>query len=242
MKKVLLVWMLFLSANQVVYSQKSITIPWKGMYVIQDSGTQIKGDCIFCHPENMPDRIILDSTRKMVARRTSNPLGYTYYEWRNKEYTKTYQEIQLPRFNFRSASYFTDSGSYSPKEKNSFVNDFISYYRTPVNKKEPYNGVWTAELIQVKLGQTASDSMVSKYPMLKDSINHRAHLWFEVNFYENGKIKSMGTIMFPGKDVNKSIENSPHPTYRYRIGLWLFFDSRGKQYQKQHIQKPLKVY
>jgi hypothetical protein len=241
MKNQIFVLLLTFAVTQTVYSQKTITIPWKGMYVIQDSGTKILGDCVFCFPENMPDRIILDSTRKMIARRTSNPFGFTYYEWKNKEYTKTYQEIQLPCFNFKSASNFTDSGSFSPKEKNTFINDFISYYRTPYNKKEPYNGLWTAEKVQIQLKQHATDSMVNRYQFLKDSIRHGAHLWTEINFYENGKIKSMGTIMFPGSGALKKNDSKPHSAYRYKIGLWLYYDFKGRQYKKDNIQKPIKI-
>ena len=229
------------TSSSAVFAQKNVPIPWKGMYIIQDSGALIHSDCLFCNPETMKDRILLDSTKKMIARRTSNPYGYTYYEWRNKEYSKTYEEIQVWPLKFKSAQYITDSGTYSPKEKNTFTNSYISYFRAPYNKKEPYNGKWTADRIQIQLTQRATDSIAKLYNNLKDSIGNGAILWSELNFHENGKIKSTGIIMFPGMGLKKKHEMKTPSTIRYKIGLWLYYDGSGRLYYKDYILKPIKT-
>lgn len=241
MKRSLVLLIFTALASLSLFAQKKVTIPWKGIYIIQDSGVKITGDCIFCNPESMPNRIILDSTKRMVARKTSHPFGYSYYEWRNKDYSKSYQEFQLLHVNFKSASYFTDSGHFDPKEKNTFVNSYLSYFRNPLNKKEPHNGTYTADRIQIQCNQRAADSLLNRYPNLKDSIRHGARFWYEFNFYENGHLKSNGIVLISRLENLGNYERAKPLVLRYKIGLWLYYDARGIQNHKDFILKPLRT-
>jgi hypothetical protein len=234
-----------LTSSLVVFGQNTM-IPWKGLYIIQDG--QIKeGDCIFCNPETMPDRIVLDSSKKMIAKRTGNPLGYTYYEWKNKAYTKTYEEIQIRPLKYRSTTYYTDSGQVRPPEKNTFNGGWHFYFRFPTNTKQRYNGLWIAEKIRVELSKQATDSLLASHKYLKGKLLIGTKFWTELTFYENGKLQSSGTLITGLKESSQGSKDKEltdqlnTPENQFRIGLWTYYDANGQLNNQETITTIRKV-
>jgi len=225
-----------------VVGQQSPKTLVNGFYVIQDSGKVKNSDCIFCNPSSMPDRIVLDSNYRMVARKVSHPMGYTYYEWRNKENTKTYEEIHL--YNYRKSTYYSDSGSFSSPEKNTFISSHVGYSMAQKNNKQAYNGLWKALKIKIQLNKKATDSIIELYKISKDMIVEKTKIWNEVIFHETGKIKSSG-VMITGlkeKEENRVDNlrlpiNNHGPINQYKIGLWYYYNEKGNLYYKEHILK-----
>lgn len=208
------------------FGQHADPVPVNGYYIIQEKVTFKKGDSVFCNPETMPDRIILDSSKKMIAKKVSNPLGYTYYEWRNKEHTRTYEEIYIPGLKFKQVVYFTDSGSVRPQDKNSLRSGWTYYFRTMPNPKQRYNGLWIAEKIRVELSKQDSDSILELHKYLKGKVMRGTAFWTELNFYENGKLASTGTLITGLKVGN--IENARTPDNQFRVGLWAYYETNGQ--------------
>lgn len=242
--RLLLLTSIVLLGSLMAIGQPSKKTKVKGYTILQDSGIVKSNDCIFCSPETMPDRIVLDSTNRMVARKISNTLGYTYYEWRNKKYTKTYEEIQLPKYKFKHATYYTDSGTINPPEKNTNNPSYIAYSMAPPNYKKPYYGVWKAEKVQIQLSQSASDSVLKLYNVYKGMITKKTSTWHEINFNENGNLKSNGLVIIDLKETeaskNETIplqDNYRKPPNRFKIGSWQYFNEKGNPSHREQILK-----
>ena len=226
----------------VVLGQPSKRTFVNGFYILQDSGIVKKNDCVFCNPETMPDRIVLDSNLKMVARKMSNPMGYTYYEWRNKQHTKTYEEIFLHKYDFLKSTYYTDSGSFSPPNKNKHLSSWVHYSLASYNNKQPFNGVWKAIRVETELSHHASDSVFNLYKIPKDQITKGTKIWDVLNFNESGTIKSYGLIVtgVKEKDANKEgvialPANARRPIIQYKIGVWHYCGDKGQKTFKENI-------
>ncbi|MES2558623.1 MAG: hypothetical protein V4590_02715 [Bacteroidota bacterium] len=228
-----LILLVVLTTTLVAFGQQTNPVFVNGFYIIQEKMAFKKGDCIFCNPETMPDRIILDSSKKMIAKKTSNPLGYTYYEWRNKEHTRTYEEIQIPGLKFKQVAYFTDSGSVRPPDKNSLKSGWIFYFRTMPNPKQRYNGLWIAEKVRVELSKQASDSILALHQYLKGKVLPGTEFWTELNFYENGKLASTGTLITGLKEG--SLEQKKTPDNQFRIGPWSYYEASGQLNNRETI-------
>lgn len=215
-----------------------------GLYILQDSGIVSSNDCIFCNPETMPDRIVLDSTYRMVARKMSNHFGYTYYEWRGKNYSKSFEIIFLHKYNFLSTTHFENGTSFSPPEKNNHMSSFISYSLLPHNKKQAYNGEHKAINIRIQLSKKSEDSILKLYHVPKEMIQEKTKLWDVLYFNENGQIKSFG-ILITGLKEKESKEKASTssqfkdftPPAQYKIGIWQYCNDNGKNIFKENIKE-----
>lgn len=233
------------------FAQQSELIPVNGYYIIQNKPAFKKGDCIFCNPETMPDRIILDSTKKMIAKKVSNPLGYTYYEWRNTLPTpnapKSYEEILIRSLKFKYVGYYTDSGKVFPQDKNTSQPNWVFYFLGPTNLKQRYNGLWIAEKVRVQLSKQATDSMLVLYQSVKGKMLPGTQFWTELNFYENGKLQSTGNVITGLKessqvDKQKELSDQIHtPDNQFRIGAWTYYHATGELNNKETITPMRKV-
>ena len=184
----------YLVFNQAC-AQRTEPVFSEGYYIIQDKIPFKKGNCIFCNTETMPDRIVLDSAKKMIAKKVSNPFGYVYYEWKRKDGFKTFQDIVISSENYRDYTYFTDSGHVRPNEKNSFNggNASIDYFRGYPNPKKRYYGFNIAQKIRVVVSSQATDSIVKLYKLPKHKLLPQTKWWIEFNFYENPTSLSSNT-------------------------------------------------
>lgn len=236
-----------LTSLAAAFAQNTDMVAEKGFFIIQKPAFK-KGDCIFCNHETMPDRIVLDSTKKMIAKKVSNPLGYTYYEWRNISDRITYQEIQIPSLKYKLVTYYTDSGQVSPPEKNTFTNHgWVFYFRGPTNLKQKYNGLWIAEKVRVQLSKQATDSLLVLYKSVKGKVLPGTKFWTELNFYENGKLQSTGTVITGLKessqvDKQKELSDQLHaPDNQFRIGAWTYYHATGELNNQETISPMRKV-
>jgi len=236
---------LFICLNTLfVLGQPSKQKRVKGYYILQDSGKVSSNDCVFCNPETMPDRIVLDSTYRMVARKINNPFGYTYYEWRGNNYGKSYEIIFLHKYNFLHTTYFENGSSSSPPEKNRFMSSFIEYSLLPYNKKQAYNGEHKAISIRIQLSKNTADSILKLYHIPKEMIQEKTKLWDMLDFNENGNIKSFGILITGLKEKeSKDRENTSSqfrdftPPARYKIGIWQYCNDNGKNIFKENIKE-----
>lgn len=212
----------------------------KGYYVLQDSGKISSNDCVFCDPETMPDRIILDSTYRMVARKINTAFGYTYYEWRNTNYTKSFQEIYVSKYNFLESCSLTNEGNICAPEKNNNKSSHIAFELESFNKKKPYNGIWKAKTIKIQVDKKASDSILKLYHVPKAKISDKTKIWDVIKINENGQIKSAG-LQISG--IKETQENAPspfkdrQPNYYYKIGFWQYYNDLGKKTFKENIKE-----
>ena len=208
MKNLILVFVIFFSL--VANGQDTTSLPYhyKGVaFIIKDSGgINDIGDCIFCNPEIMNDRILLDTTKTMLTRKTSNPLGYIYYEWRSPKHNKTYEEIFLKELNFKTMMFYSDSGATIEQRTYCSVPYTVFYYE---------NKLQTIEKIRIQFNQQATDSLIKTHNISQERILNVTRFWTEVNFYDNGKIKSTGIIVTGMKNMDK-------------IGTWLYYNSKGQ--------------
>jgi hypothetical protein len=237
-RTLLLVAALFVS--RVVLGQHTEPVAANGYFVIQDKVAFKKGDSVFCNPATMPDRIILDSSKKMIAKKVSNPMGYTYYEWRNKEHTRTYEEINIPGLKLKQVIYFTDSGSIRPVEKNSVRSCWTYYFRAMPNPQQRYNGLWIAEKVRVELTKPETDSILDVHKYLKGKVMRGTEFWTELNFYENGKLASTGTVITGLKEGNAE-STQKTPENEFRVGQWTYYEVNGQLNQKEIITTIRKV-
>ncbi|MES2780615.1 MAG: hypothetical protein V4651_12020 [Bacteroidota bacterium] len=224
-----------LITSLIGFGQNTDLIPVNGFYIIQERVTFKKGDCVFCNPETMPDRIILDSSKKMIAKRTGNPLGYTYYEWRNRgNDRRSYEEIYIQSLKYKSVSYFTDSGIVRPPEKNtSRYNDWVYYFIGSPNSKQRYNGLWIAKKVRVELSKQTTDSLMTMHKYLKGKVLVGTKFWTELNFYENGKLQSTGTLITGLKEGSTDQANTPDN--QFSVGLWTYYEINGQLNQTETI-------
>lgn len=241
MKRLLIVLSFLPTAGTPVSAQSSEPVPANGFYVIQPKVTFKKGDAVFCNPATMPDRIILDSSKKMIAKRTGFPMGYTYYEWRRKDGFKTYEEISIPTAGYIASVYFTDSGDIRPASKNSVNGAAIDYYKTMPNPRFRYNGFNIARQVYVPVGVQSTDSLVRRFNIPTAKITSQTIWYAFVSFYENGNIQSTGTVVTnlkvpetvakPGSPgiINSTARN------RFKIGEWIYYDERGYELNKEVI-------
>lgn len=238
----LLLLIFVLSFSIQLTAQNADLIAVNGFYIIQEKIPFKKGDSVFCNPATMPDRIILDSAKKMIVKKTSNPLGYTYYEWRNKNNNlKTYEEIQIPYLKLKHATYYTDSGIVNPPDKNTFTPFCADYFRGPTNIKQKYNGLWIAERIRVSLSKQAVDSLLILYKSLKGKLLIGTKFWTELNFYENGKLQSTGILITGLKESTQNtkekelIDQMHAPENQFRIGVWRYYETSGELNNQETI-------
>lgn len=232
-----ILFILTLSAN-CLYAQTTDPIWVNDYYVIQPKITFKKTDAVFSNPSAMPDRIILDSTKRMVAKKVSFPFGYTYYEWKRKDGFKTYEEIHIPSVGYRKCKYFTDTGDVEPPSKNS-LNASIDYFRSMPNPKFRYNGFNIAEKIYISLNKQTVDSFVTQYKISKAKLLPKTIWYSTFFFYENGHIKSTGILVTDLKEANLStkgsgiIENTTQN--QFKLGEWLYYDEQGNLMNKEVI-------
>lgn len=207
------IWVLtlILTISLTVCGQDTTAIHHKGLFFIKDSGsvTNDIGDCIFCNPEIMTDRILLDSIKTMIARKTSSHLGYVYNEWRSSKYNKTYEEIHFPSLDFKMATYFSDLGETIEQITNSSSSYSLLYSD---------NRSKTVNRVRVQLSSQSADSLVRVFNIPKDKIFSDTKFWTEINFNENGEIESTGIIVTAIREVENNI---------YKIGTWSYYNSAG---------------
>lgn len=229
-----------------VWSQKAEPIYVNGFYIIQDKVPYKKGDCLFCNPATMPDRIVLDSAKKMIAKKTTFPDGYTYYEWRKTNYEKSYEEIQINSRQFKDITFYTDSGP-SRKPPQGFTGFWTFYFRYATNTKQRYNGLYIAEKVRFEITQRERDSLLVVYKSLKSKITKGTQFWMEYNFYENGKLKSSGITITGVKETASNSEEIPNmdsiktPENVYRIGPWAYYETSGEPNSKEVIYPIRKI-
>jgi hypothetical protein len=236
----------FLLLHYLVWSQTE-PIKWNNYYVIQKGGNLQKESCIFCNPETMPDRIVLDSSKRMIGKKSSNPYGYTYYEWRNQKYQKSYEEIRIDFLHYSKATYFTDSGQVRVIGKNSYSQGEVFYLREYYNPQKRYNGEWIAERVIVDFSPAQCDSFYKLYKIPQTMITLKTKCHYELSFYKNGHIKSFGTIITNLRqphatgakdqftDTPQTMDN------RYRIGYWRYFDEQGLLMQEETFLQLRKI-
>ncbi len=226
MKKLILIFVLFFSL--VANGQDTISLPYKLLpypyndvaFMIKDSGeiTNDIKDCILCNPEIMNDRILLDTTKTMISRKTSNPLGYIYYDWRSPKRSKTYEEIFLKELNFKTMIFYSDSGATIEQRTYCSVPYTIFYYE---------NNLQTIEKIRIQFNQQSTDSLIKTYNISRERILDVTRFWTEVNFYDNGEIKSTGIIITGMKNLNED---------EYKVGRWMYYNSKGQFINKDTIE------
>lgn len=200
----------------LVYGQSdTVNLFYNGLTMVTDNPfSNSLGDCIFCNPEIMQDRILLDSTKTMIARKKSNPFGFTYYEWRNKDHSKTFEQLNFPFLNFQSIIFYSDSGAIIEQRSES-SNPFQVFYS---------NNHWsTIKKIRIRLTDQASDSIIKQYSLPQNLVNSiykygSMRLWQEINFYFNGNLKSSGTFIL-----------SQYGTFsNCKIGKWFYYSENGE--------------
>jgi hypothetical protein len=218
----LLFLLLFLSS-----SSQSITHQVGPYYVIQDSTAALRRDCLFCDPATMPDRMILDSTHRMIARKVSHPFGYTYYEWRDPNYEKSMEQITYRPFLMAYTQYYQQGKSLDTPAHNTHLNTYISYYRNGYQKAQPYAGTWTVRFVHIKLPSAVNDSLIQLYPYLKPYTKNGAEFWRVLNLQENGVIQSNGLILYAYDHSKQSMGIKPLQK-KYKVGQWRYYNAVGK--------------
>lgn len=209
------------------------TSKWNNYTIIQNIGAVQKTDCAFCNHRTMSDRIVLDSAGVMVARRITNPYGYTYYEWRNKNYQKSFEVLVVNIKGFISCVYFTDTGQFYPPSQNRFIPSHVSFYRQYYERRLPYNGDWTAERITIEMSKNENDSMYKLYKIPDNKRTAYTKCHYELSFHKNGQIKSFGTIITGLRQTSAATQSNMYTDTPktdqsvYSIGKWIFYNEQG---------------
>jgi hypothetical protein len=212
--RLIILGILILFARLAYGQRDTINLFYNGLTMIADTPfLNPKGDCIFCNPEIMQDRILLDSSKTMIARKKSNPLGFTYYEWRNKNHSKTFEQISFPSLEFQSIISYSDSGAIS-EQSTECSSPFQIFY---------LDDRWsTIGKIRIKLIAQKTDSITKLYALPKNLISPiyklgSLRLFQEINFYRNGNVESSGTFIL-----------SQYEKYSNRkIGKWFYYNENG---------------
>jgi len=224
MKKLLLGLGLVVCALGCAGQTDTVDLHYNGLLIVVDTSMIEKGklkdnlpfgNIIYGNPEIMSDRILLDSTKTMIAQKTSNPLGYCYYEWKNKKHSKTYEEIQFPKLKFKTIIFYSDSGSAIEQQTECPLPFLITYSK---------NRWQTVDRIRIQLNQKEADSLIKTYNFPKDKMFFGTKFWTEISFYDNGEIKSIGTVI---TGMNEPEAN------KYRIGTWDFYNLKGELEKKE---------
>jgi hypothetical protein len=212
------VFIFFVFVTSTIFGQDTTAIHSHGMYLVKAKPiANDSGDCIFCNPEIMHDRILLDSNKVMIARKTSTDLGYTYYEWRNEKHAKTFEEIRVLSPSFKTSVYYSDSGTIT-RQKTECSSPFTIEYSTDSLK--------TIEKIRLRLNQQETDTVLDlfdlsaykPYAFQAGKTKPNTSLWKEITFYPSGKIKSTGVVV---TSTFETINNS-------RVGTWKYYDETGQ--------------
>jgi hypothetical protein len=231
----------FFTISDKALAQQMEAVYAGGYYVIQNKVPFRKGDSIFCNSSTMPDRIVLDSTKKMIAKKVSNPFGYVYYEWKRKDGLKTFEDIVISSAAFREVVFYTDSGTIRPDQFNTNNLGEISYFKGLTNPKKRYNAFNSAKQILVQLPQHSVDSVVKRYNISKHKLLPKTEWYTAFNYYESGHLQSTGLLVKGLNDKkqmgqekqNHSLKDQKPPSNCYTIGEWLYFDEVGKQFYKE---------
>jgi hypothetical protein len=220
----------------LIYSKadaQTVTTKLNNYTIIQNKGAVQKIDCAFCNHRTISDRVVLDSAGVMVARRITNPYGYTYYEWRNKNYQKSFEVLVVNIKGFLTTAYFTDSGQFLPPGQNHFIPSNIHYYRQYYERRLPYNGDWTAERITIEMSKNENDSMYKLYKIPENKRTAYTKFHYELSFHRNGQIKSFGTIITGLKQTTAATQSNTYTDTPktdqsvYSIGKWILYNEQG---------------